>query len=268
MPVFTDQTGRSIAISQPPKRIISLVPSQTEFLFELGLEDAVVGITKFCVHPQKWFRNKTKVGGTKQVNIEIIRKLEPDLVIANKEENIKSQVEELENECPVWISDVNNLNSAYQMMEQIGCLTNTATIAKEIIAAIKEEFRSLPDIKLQLKTCYLIWQKPYMTIGGDSFIHSILQTAGLENVFKDYSRYPEISVLQLQSLQPDLLLLSSEPFPFRQKHIDELQPFFPKTEILLVDGELFSWYGSRLRFTPRYLSNLFQYLQQKNHIQS
>src|ERR1700741_3198050 len=106
---FIDQTGRKISIPQIPQRIISLVPSQTELLFDLGLDKEVVGITKFCVHPPEWFQTKTRVGGTKQLKIDLIKQLQPDLIIANKEENVKEQIEELEKHFPVWISDVNNL---------------------------------------------------------------------------------------------------------------------------------------------------------------
>ena len=114
MSIFTDQTGRKITLDKPPHRIISLVPSQTELLYDLGLHNEVIGITKFCVHPQEWFQHKTRVGGTRQINIDIIHELRPDLIIANKEENVKEQVEELAGYYPVWISDVKHLEAAYE----------------------------------------------------------------------------------------------------------------------------------------------------------
>ena len=112
----TDQTGRSITIPDSPKRIISIVPSQTELLFDLGLSDEVIGITKFCVHPEEWFRKKTRVGGTKQLNMETIRSLQPDLIVANKEENEQVQVEDIAKEFPVWISDIKTLSDAKRMI--------------------------------------------------------------------------------------------------------------------------------------------------------
>lgn len=262
MPVYTDQTGRTISLTKTPRRIISLVPSQTELLFDLGLADEVVGITKFCVHPSEWFRTKTRVGGTKQLKMDIIQQLEPDLIIANKEENVKEQIEELstgptgEKHYPVWISDVNNLEDAYEMIEQIGLITGKEEVAKAMVLRIKENFASLTIHHSPFTCCYLIWQNPYMTIGGDTFIHSMLQAAGFTNIYANKTRYPELTISDLQTANCQLLLLSSEPYPFKQKNIDELQKHLPNTRILLVDGEMFSWYGSRLLQAPGYFQKL------------
>jgi len=261
---FTDQTGHTIQLPRKPQRIISLVPSQTELLFDLGLNEEVVGITKFCVHPQQWFHNKTRVGGTRQVKPDIIHQLQPDLIIANKEENVKEQVEELSRRYPVWTSDINNPEDAYEMIMQIGAMTGKERNALLLITKIKAKFaqlhRSAEQIKPGTRTCYLIWQNPYMTAGGDTFIHSMLEAAGFENVFADKRRYPEITMDDLIISNCQLLLLSSEPFPFKQKHIDELQPLLPATKILLVDGEMFSWYGSRLAEAPGYFAKLRELL--------
>jgi ABC-type Fe3+-hydroxamate transport system substrate-binding protein len=252
MPVFKDQTGRSITLDKTPQRIISLVPSQTELLYDLGLRDKVIGITKFCVHPKEWFHNKTKIGGTKQLRIDIIDQLQPDLIIANKEENLKEQIEELQKNYPVWISDIHNLYDAAYMIRDIGGMTGKEEKATQIIEGIKNSFSQLNTTGPQLPSCYLIWREPYMTIGGDTFIHSMMEAAGFENIFRDRARYPEISIEELRMQHPQLILLSSEPFPFKQKHIDELQPQMPGIKILLVDGEMFSWYGSRLLKSPGY----------------
>ena len=249
---FIDQTKRKITLDKFPSRIISVVPSQTELLHSLELNEEVIGITKFCLHPEEWFRNKTRVGGTKQLNIDQIKKLNPDLIIANKEENVKEQIEELEKDFPVWVSDVNNLNDAYEMIIQIGLLTNKTHQAQTLTRQIKEEFSRLQTPDYRLRTIYLIWQKPYMTIGRDTFTHSMLEAAGFENIFKSKTRYPETTIDELQTANCQLLLLSSEPFPFKQKHIEKLQPQLPGTKIILVDGEMFSWYGSRLLKAPEY----------------
>lgn len=256
MPFFIDQTGRKVSIPQKPQRIISVVPSQTELLFDLGLNEEVVGITKFCVHPQEWFKTKTRVGGTKQLKIDLIRQLQPDLIIANKEENVKEQIEELEKHFPVWISDINDLDDAYQMIEQVGLITGKETQAKEMTGQIKKNFSLLTTHHSPLASCYLIWKDPYMTIGGDTFIHTMLETAGFDNIYKNKTRYPEMTIEDLQNADCQLLLLSSEPFPFKQKHIEELKPLLPDTKILLVDGEMFSWYGSRLLKAPEYFCKL------------
>ncbi len=256
MPVFIDQTRRTVSVTGIPQRIISLVPSQTELLFDLGLHDEVIGITKFCVHPVEWFRSKTKIGGTKRINTDLIHQLNPDLIIANKEENDKEQVEELANYFPVWISNVGNLDEAYYMIKQVGLITNKEQPANKIVSLIKENFAELPAPDIRFPTTYLIWKDPYMTIGGDTFIHALLEAAGFENIFAGQTRYPAIRIDDLEKVGCQLLLLSSEPFPFKQKHIEELQAQLPATKIVLVDGEMFSWYGSRLLSAPGYFRKL------------
>ncbi len=259
MPAFTDQTGRTVLLKTTPQRIISLVPSQTELLYDLGLDESVVGITKFCVHPPEWFYTKTRVGGTKKLHMDIIHQLQPDLIIANKEENVKEQIEECAKNYPVWVSDVNNLADAYEMIEQIGLITDKAKESKEIIISIKKEFSRPGNIHSPLGaggTCYLIWNVPYMTVGSDTFIHSMLEAAGFENAFKNQKRYPEITLEELKTKNLKTLFLSSEPYPFKQKHIDELQPLLPHTKIVLVNGEMFSWYGSHLQYAPGYFKEL------------
>lgn len=253
---FIDQTGHPVTLANKPGRIISLVPSQTELLADLGLDKEVVGITKFCIHPEHWFRSKTRVGGTKQVNIDIIHQLQPDLIIANKEENVKEQIESLAEKYPVWISDINNLDDALVMIRETGLMTGKQTAAQKITEQIAEGFAALTTPGYKLRTCYLIWKGPYMTVGNDTFIHNMLEAAGFENVFSERKRYPVISMEDLKQSGCELLLLSSEPFPFKQQHIDELQQQLPKTKIMLVDGEMFSWYGSRLLKAPGYFLHL------------
>lgn len=260
MPDFIDHTGRNIHLPSVPRRIISLVPSQTELLADLGLEEEVVGITKFCVHPTTWFLSKTRVGGTKQVKMDIIHRLRPDLILANKEENVKEQIEELEKHYPVWVSDVNNVDDAYEMIYAVGYMTGKAASAQRKISAIREAFQGLHAIRHRPRTAYLIWREPYMTVGGDTFIHAMMEAAGFDNVFARERRYPEITAADLQAMNIELLLLSSEPYPFKQKHIDELQPQLPQTKILLADGEMFSWYGSRMLLAPPYFLGLKSHL--------
>ena len=260
MPLFTDQTGREVNITTPPKRIVSLVPSQTELLFHLGLEEEVAGITKFCVHPEQWFRSKTRIGGTKAIKPDIIHQLQPDLIIANKEENVKEQVEALAAQYPVWVSDIHDLESSLDMIRHVGDITFRAsaarTLADSIAAKFAELTAALPE-KEPVPTAYLIWRDPWMTVGGDTFISNMLSRCNLTNVFGQSKRYPAISIGELQASECKLLLLSSEPYPFRQKHLEELQAELPHTRILLVDGEMFSWYGSRLQFAPDYFRQLF-----------
>jgi len=289
----TDQLNNFITISSPPERIISLVPSQTELLYDLGLNEEVIAITKFCIHPKEWFRSKQRIGGTKTANIDLVKELKPDLIIASKEENVKEQIEQLRHIAPVFVSDINTLEKASEMIKSIGKLVNKQNTANELIIRIEEAFNGLTPAKQPLQTAYFIWKNPYMAAGGDTFINDMLNRCGFANIFQGVNRYPEVSVEKSsishfqQSINncissPDsyynnsdpstvithpstalcqLLLLSSEPYPFKQKHIDELQSLLPNCKILLVDGEMFSWYGSRLLNAAEYFKNLIDKIQ-------
>lgn len=257
---FTDQLGRQIVLhTWPPRRIVSLVPSQTELLADLDLEKEVVGITKFCVHPARWWRTKTRVGGTKKLHLDRIEALEPDLVLANKEENERTQIEALSARFPVWVSDVANLEDAFDMIRRVGALTGREAPAADMAARIREGFARLREASARrppLRVAYFIWRDPWMVAGGDTFIHSVLQAAGLHNVFADRLRYPEVTIEELAQAAPDALLLSSEPFPFGEKDVHELAELLPHVPAVLVDGQMCSWYGSRLLYTPDYLARL------------
>jgi len=250
----------SSALNYFPKRIVSLVPSQTELLFDLGLDEAVVGITKFCVHPAAWRKTKTIAGGTKKPDIEKIKALKPDLIIANKEENIKEDIEKLAKDFPLWVTDVSSLDDTLVMIKDIGELTGTQAKATTIINRVKTCFTDIHSLRKKINTCYLIWQNPYMTVGGDTFIHDMMKHCGLSNIFTEEKRYPVISLEDLMERRCELLLLSSEPFPFKQKHLQELRMQLPSIKILLADGEYFSWYGSRLMQAPVYFNTIIDQL--------
>jgi len=256
---FTDQMGRQVAIPFPPQRIVSLVPSQTELLYDLGLGDRVVGITKFCVHPPEWFRSKTRVGGTKQIYFDRVAALRPDIIIGNKEENERAQIEQLARQYPVWMSDVRDLDSALQMIHDIGRITNSETESLAIAGNIQSGFDALAaDVAAwpRLRAAYFIWREPWMAAGSDTFIDEMLRLAGFENVFGHWPRYPELSLEQLADAGPECVLLSSEPYPFKEKHLLEISRLCPNARVRLVDGELFSWYGSRLAQCTAYLAAL------------
>ncbi len=249
---FIDQLGNQSTISFPPQRIISLVPSQTELLADLGLEDRIVGITKFCVHPEGWQKSKAIIGGTKKFDLDKIRLLQPDLIIGNKEENYQEGIGQLKAEYPVWMSDIVTMQDALEMIRQLGELTNTRTKADKIVQQTEEVFLGL--VKLPpLRTLYLIWRKPWMAAAPGTFIHELLTAAGLQNCLTSSNRYPELSEEEIKSLDPELIFLSSEPYPFQQKHVDEIRKIYHQAKVMLVDGEMFSWYGSRLRKFPDYL---------------
>lgn len=255
MAKYRDQLNRVIILPAKPKRIVSVVPSQTELLFYLGLDAEIAGITKFCIHPGEKVKSITKIGGTKQLDVGLIKSLQPDLIIANKEENERSQIEDLMDVCPVWISDIHDLETALSMIQSVGEIVGKKQAADGLNSEIRDCFNSLVSRSLNIKTAYFIWRKPYMVAGRQTYIDSLMQMCGLNNVF-EAERYPEISVNDLVAANPDVVFLSSEPYPFSQKHIDEFQQLLPKARVLLVDGEIFSWYGSRLLEVPGYLNKL------------
>ncbi|NML56306.1 ABC transporter substrate-binding protein [Chryseobacterium cheonjiense] len=235
-------------------KVVSLVPSITEALFDLGLtENEVIGRTKFCIHPSEKVKNVSVIGGTKNINIDKIKALQPDLILANKEENVKEQVETLMDDFKVIVTNVENIEDNYYLLKTLGKLFNKKEKAQCFNLKIYE---ILNETKIQssVKAAYLIWKNPYMTIGSDTFIHKIMDEIGFENIFKDRKRYPEITVEDLSDVE--VIMLSSEPFPFKEKHIEELKAFYPDKKIMIVDGEAFSWYGTHIAKCENYFKEL------------
>ena len=240
-----------------PQRIVSLVPSQTELLFDLGLGERVVGVTKFCIHPARAVGCVTKVGGTKQFRFDVIDRLQPDLILGNKEENYREGIERLAAQYPVWISDIYTLADALAMINAVGALTGAEAKAMSLTETIYTAFAEVSPGR-PVRVAYFIWRNPWMVAGSNTFIDAMLNHCGFTNVFGHLPRYPEVTEAQLREALPDSLLLSSEPYPFAEKHREELQGMCPGAKVRLVDGELFSWYGSRLLHTPPYLRSLVQ----------
>jgi ABC-type Fe3+-hydroxamate transport system substrate-binding protein len=251
--LYIDQMERSVEINSPVKRIVSLVPSQTEFLHHLGLEEEVVGITKFCIHPENWWRNKMRVGGTKNVDLEKVRFLEPDVIIGNKEENEYENIKELMEIAPVWMSDIKTLEEAYKMMLDIGRMADKESEAEAIVAKIKEEFNGFHAPATKRNALYFIWKNPWMLAGQETFISHLMEICHFENMATQ-KRYPILDEKKL--IDCDLVLLSSEPYPFKDTDVAEIQAKFPNAQVKMVDGEMFSWYGSRLIEVPSYLQNM------------
>ena len=254
-----DQLNRNVQLNKIPERIVSLVPSQTELLVDLGLENSIVGVTKFCVHPKHLKMSKKIVGGTKQINIEKLKALRPDIILCNKEENTKTMIKSLEEVAPVHISDIYNLKDGFELIEMYGAIFNVESNATCIITdiknrrgAFKNSIRTFP----RLTVAYFIWKNPWMVAASNTFIDVMINEAGFQNVFKDEERYPEIDLTHSKLKEADIIFLSSEPFPFKEVHILELQLQFPEKTIKIVDGELFSWYGSRLQKSYTYFETL------------
>lgn len=240
-----------------PQSIVSLVPSLTELLFDLGVGDYVTGRTRFCTHPKEKIKEVPIVGGTKNPRLDKIREIEPDLIIANKEENREEDIEELKRDFEVHITDVANINEALFTIHDIGWKCGVEEKAKELIHNIQGLMKKVPDEK-PMTAAYMIWRDPWMTVGGDTYIHSVMKHWKLENVFADKTRYPNISLEEISFRNPDVILLSSEPYPFKEKHIQEVSEYCRKTNIILVNGEWFSWYGSRMLAAFKQLNVLRQ----------
>lgn len=258
---IVDQLSRPLKLMEPAKRIVSLVPSISEYLYELGLDDEVIGITKFCVKPEKWFRNKTRVGGTKTLSIDKIERLNPDLIIANKEENTQEQIELLSQNFQVYISDIISIEETKKCLQDIGNLTGKVKNAIEILNKITIGLKSTKGIISNTSCLYFIWKDPYLTAGSSTFINTILNHLGFNNLAEKFEgRYPELNQNKIEQLNPKYILLSSEPFPFTKDHLSEFKSLFPKSKVILVDGEAFSWYGSRLIPSMSYFKSLSESL--------
>lgn len=255
----TDDLGREITIPFPPKRIISTVPSTTEFLFDLGFGDRVISRTRFCKYPADKIAKLPNIGGPKDLYFDKINLLNPDLILANEEENNKKQIEDLAEKFPVYVCKVRNYEEALENILNTGRIIGAEPKSFEIANKINADFAQLPSNSNSLSVLYLIWKDPYMAVGKDTFINSMIEKCGFKNAIEDLdSRYPKLSPEKIINLNPDLIFLSSEPFPFNQKHIQDIQNLLPNTKIELVDGEMFSWFESHLLKAGKYFKDLIQ----------
>jgi iron complex transport system substrate-binding protein len=264
MKILIDQLGTSHSFETTPERIVSLVPSQTELLYDLGLEDRIIGITKFCVHPYHLKSTKKIVGGTKNVHYEKIRLLKPDIIICNKEENTHEIVSELSKICPVWVTNIITIEDNFKMIADFGQLFNCSTEAQnwndKLTFAWNDFKKFIVDYPIK-KVAYFIWKKPYMVAGSDNFVNELLKLNRFRNIYDTKGRYPEIELEKmLVEGDPDLIFLSSEPFPFKEEDAFEVGRFSDHAKIVFVDGEMFSWYGSRLLQAFDYFKKMHQNL--------
>ncbi|MFV8343361.1 ABC transporter substrate-binding protein [Flavobacterium sp. XS2P39] len=264
MKILTDQLGTFHSFETSPKRIISLVPSQTELLYDLGLEDRIIGITKFCVHPYHFKSTKKIVGGTKKVHFEKIKLLQPDIIICNKEENTREIVDELRKICPVWVTNIITIEDNFKMITDFGQLFNCRTEAQkwnDKLDFALRDFKNFIKDKPLKKVAYFIWKDPFMVAGSDNFINELLKLNHFENIYQDKGRYPEIELKKMRlEGDPDLVFLSSEPFPFKEEDAFEIGRFTHHAKTIFVDGEMFSWYGSRLLKAFEYFKKIHQKL--------
>lgn len=250
-----DDRGIPLMLEGVPQRIVSLVPSLTETLVELGAEDRLVGLTKFCIHPDRIRREKVRIGGTKGVNLGAIMDLRPDLVIANLEENEAQDVMALEIAgIPCWVCDVRSVERAFDLLADLGVLVGCGDAG----AALRDEVRASWSTKRSgfqpaaRKVAYAVWRNPWMWAGRDAYIQDVLRWWGW-NPWPQEPRYPELELEAVRQAGVEEVLLPSEPFPFREAHREECEGLRSR----LVDGEMFSWYGSRMARVPAYIDAEF-----------
>ena len=252
MTTIVDHLDRQITLHEGPQRIISLCPAITETLLTLGAN--VVGRTKYCIFPKDTVTAILTVGGTKQIDIETIEALAPTLIICEKEENTKDIVTSLEQKWPTFVCEVNSVDTAYRMIDTVGQLANCHAAAVKLIENIQQAFQALPTFNGRV--AYMMWRKPYMAVGDTTYINDLLRTLGFNNPIVELEgRYPAVTLAQLADAKLDYVLLSSEPFPFSEKHVQEFQPALPNTRLIFVDGEMF-WYGARMLEAARYFKRL------------
>lgn len=250
---FLDQMHNNIQLPDNPQRIISLVPSITELLFDLGLDEEIVGVTDYCILPEEKVRTRTKIGGVKKFKFQIIDDIRPDLIIGNREENYPEGIYRLQERYPVWMSDITSITDALWMIKEIGTIVNRSSKAGDLIREIKEGLDNLPKFP-SIPTAYLIWKDPFMVAARQTFINEMMKKCGFRNIFNKMNRYPKIELNKL--VGANLLLLSSEPYSFEDSDVNFFVTNFPGSIVKKIDGKIFSWYGSHMRKAPGYFINL------------
>lgn len=246
-------------------RLVSLCPSLTELLHDLGAADQVVGRTKFCIHPAPWVDGIEKVGGTKNPKIARIVALAPDLVFMNEEENRAEDAGALRQAgIAVHSSMPRTAAATAEMVRSIAHAIARPEAGERIASDIERRAARVQGAARLLPTvsyAYLIWRDPWMTVSDDTFVSAMLALAGGRNVFgASGDRYPVITPAALRDAAPDVTFLSSEPFPFTERHIAELMQLtgMGADRFALADGELLSWHGSRTPAGIDYAEALLQ----------
>ncbi len=265
MSIIKDQLGREISLKNTPKRIISLVPSQTELLCDLDLENELVGITKFCVHPYHLKSTKTIVGGAKKVDFKKNKALNPNFILCNKEENSFDFLPELEKIAPTYFSNVTTIQDSINLINDLGTLLNRRTESANLIAKINfklNDFKAFIKDKPTRKAAYFIWANPWMVAGNKTYINELLKLNKFENIYNNMSRYPKIDIHKIRHEgDPEVIILSSEPFSFKDEHAMEIGSYTNRAVTVFGDGELFSWFGSRILHSFDYFKELHAKLE-------
>jgi ABC-type Fe3+-hydroxamate transport system substrate-binding protein len=264
-----DLRGRALALDAPPRRVVSLVPSVTETLFDLGAGETVVGVTDFCIFPASGLEQVTRVGGTKNPVVEKIRSLRPDLVYMNFEENLERHAREIENFAPIHVSEPKSVGDVERLVRDLGNIHGRQGKAREWIDALDREVTALSSQRPFTFACP-IWKNPWMWCGGDTYVSNLVASAGGVNVLADRSRYPSLGLEQIEALAPSVIFLPDEPFVFTGDDRKELAARMPAAEFIgPFPGHLFTWHGTRtvagLRFLGETLSRR-RSLEARNHV--
>jgi ABC-type Fe3+-hydroxamate transport system substrate-binding protein len=248
-----------------PNRIVSLVPSLTEALFAFGVGDKVVGRTRYCLWPPRAVGKVPTVGGTKKVDIRRVLELEPDLIVAVREENTRENIEEFEEAgVPIFVGAPEDVAEAITMLRELADRVE-APQAETVIDPIERVYGRLKNggNREARRVFVPIWKKPYMSVGSDTYVHDVLGTCGGENVCGDATRYPIITLEEVEAAQPEVVLLPDEPYPFSAEDLEEFYaldvPAASSYRIHLVDGKLLTWYGPRMASSLVQLSALLRF---------
>ncbi|HUP50436.1 MAG TPA: helical backbone metal receptor [Thermoanaerobaculia bacterium] len=247
--MITDVRGRPFRFAEAPRRVVSLVPSLTETLFDLGAGQTVVGATEFCIHPETL--PCPRVGGTKNPDVERIRHLQPDLVHMNLEENLRRHAEEIERFAPVFATEPKSVSGVRDLITTLGAIHDRAGGAARLVSALDEERGLLP--KKAFTFACAIWKKPWMWCGGDTYVSSLVEAAGGENVLRHRHRYPQMDLDCLASLQPEVIFLPDEPYAFSAADAAAVAEATGSRVIGPFPGHLFTWHGSRTILGLRFL---------------
>lgn len=256
VPPLVDASGALVSLPAPPRRIVSLIPSVTEILFALGVGDSVAGCTIYCTQPAAEVASKTRIGGEKNPNLDLIRQLGADLVLANIEENVRAHIETLRSwGIPVFVTYPRTVAEGIRLVRELGSLVGAEDRGIVIARALEErltEVRASRAGRRPVRVFCPIWRNPYMTINQDTYVHDMLAVCGGDNVFAGEStRYPGVTLARLAEAKPEVILLPDEPYRFRRAHLADFAPYrdvpaIRDERIHLVDGKLVSWYGPRI----------------------
>ena len=228
-------------------KIVSLVPSYTKLLVDIGLRDSIVGITRFCVEPSDLHRSAVLVGGTKDPNIELIRKLEADVVLVNSEENRLDDIKAIRAFSEVFESCPKTVDQGLDLIESFYQYFNLKKNAN--LALYREKLKKIRSRNEQSKAIlYFIWKEPFMVASKSTYIGSVLELAGYDNLSTDKLDYPVITVDEIKGMPLDYIILSTEPYPFRKRDCRLIEEKLAKQyDFMKACGKIFSWHGSYTR---------------------